>query len=229
MLDMGFAEDIEAILGTLPDGAPDGAVLGDDAAAHHRHRQALPATTRCASPSAARPSADRPALITQRAYVVQRAHKAAALGRILDIEAPKAALVFCRTRTEVDVLTETMNGRGYRAEALHGGMDQAQRDRVMGRLRDGTAELLIATDVAARGLDVDMLTHVVNYDVPVGARQLRAPHRPRRAGRAARVWRSRSPSRGSGDCSTTSSGRRSSASPSSRCRASPTCGPSRPS
>ena len=113
-----------------------------------------------------------------------RAHKPAALGRILDIEAPGAALVFCRTRGEVDQLTETMNGRGYRAEALHGGMDQAQRDRVMGRLRDGTAELLVATDVAARGLDIDTLTHVVNYDVPSAAESY--VHRIGRVGRAGR-------------------------------------------
>jgi ATP-dependent RNA helicase DeaD len=116
--------------------------------------------------------------------MVQRAHKPAALGRILDIEAPKATLVFCRTRVEVDQLTETMNGRGYRAEALHGGMDQSQRDRVMGRLRDGTAELLVATDVAARGLDVDTLTHVVNYDVPSAAESY--VHRIGRVGRAGR-------------------------------------------
>ena len=115
---------------------------------------------------------------------MQRAHKAHALGRILDIEAPQSALVFCRTRTEVDQLTETMNGRGYRAEALHGGMDQSQRDRVMARLRDGTAELLVATDVAARGLDVDTLTHVVNYDVPSAAESY--VHRIGRVGRAGR-------------------------------------------
>ena len=124
------------------------------------------------------------ALIRQSAYVVARSHKAAALGRILDIEAPRAALVFCRTRGEVDQLTETMNGRGYRAEALHGGMDQSQRDRVMGRLRDGTAELLIATDVAARGLDIDLLTHVVNYDVPSAPESY--VHRIGRVGRAGR-------------------------------------------
>jgi ATP-dependent RNA helicase DeaD len=84
----------------------------------------------------------------------------------------------------VDQLTETMNARGYRAEALHGGMDQAQRDRVMGRLRDGTAELLVATDVAARGLDVDTLTHVVNYDVPSAPESY--VHRIGRVGRAGR-------------------------------------------
>ena len=77
-----------------------------------------------------------------------------------------------------------MNGRGYRAEALHGGMDQSQRDRVMARLRDGTAELLVATDVAARGLDVDTLTHVVNYDVPSAAESY--VHRIGRVGRAGR-------------------------------------------
>jgi ATP-dependent RNA helicase DeaD len=124
------------------------------------------------------------ALIRQSAYIVTRSHKPAALGRILDIEAPRAALVFCRTRGEVDQLTETMNGRGYRAEALHGGMDQAQRDRVMARLRDGTAELLVATDVAARGLDVDTLTHVVNYDVPSAPESY--VHRIGRVGRAGR-------------------------------------------
>jgi len=122
--------------------------------------------------------------VRQVAYIVQRAHKPAALGRVLDIEAPGGALVFCRTRTEVDELTETMNARGYRAEALHGGMDQAQRDRVMGRLRDGTAELLVATDVAARGLDVDTLTHVVNYDVPSAPESY--VHRIGRVGRAGR-------------------------------------------
>jgi ATP-dependent RNA helicase DeaD len=103
---------------------------------------------------------------------------------VLDVEAPTAALVFCRTRDEVEQLTETLNGRGYRAEALHGGMDQAQRDRVMGRLRSGSVDLLVATDVAARGLDIQQLTHVVNYDVPC------APdayvHRIGRVGRAGR-------------------------------------------
>ena len=113
-----------------------------------------------------------------------RAHKPAALGRVLDVEAPTAAIVFCRTRNEVDELTETLNGRGYRAEALHGGMSQEQRDRVMGRLRGGTADLLVATDVAARGLDIDQLTHVVNYDVPSAPESY--VHRIGRVGRAGR-------------------------------------------
>jgi ATP-dependent RNA helicase DeaD len=115
---------------------------------------------------------------------VPRAYKLAAIGRLLDIEAPSAALVFCRTRTEVDTLTDALNGRGYRAEALHGGMSQEARDRVMNKLRRGAAELLVATDVAARGLDLDLLTHVFNYDVPSAPEAY--VHRIGRVGRAGR-------------------------------------------
>jgi len=183
MLDMGFADDIESILDSLPE---ERQTLLFSATMPPRingiSKRYLHEPVRI-QVSAAESSEAR-ALISHKGYIVQRAHKAAALGRILDIEAPTATLVFCRTRTEVDILTETMNGRGYRAEALHGGMDQAQRDRVMGRLRDGTAELLIATDVAARGLDVDTLTHVVNYDVPSAADSY--VHRIGRVGRAGR-------------------------------------------
>ena len=142
----------------------------------------------------------RPPLVRQSAYIVARAHKPAALGRILDVEAPTAAIVFCRTRNEVDQLTETLNGRGYRAEALHGGMSQEQRDRVMGRLRAGTADLLVATDVAARGLDID--------SSPTSSTTT-CRRRPRptctasaaSAGPGARAWRSRWPSRASTGCS----------------------------
>ena len=184
MLDMGFAEDIDAILEATP--ATRQTVLFSatmppriGAIAKRHLRDAV----RIEIEGAATDAEDVP-LVTQRAFVVTRPHKAAALGRILDVEAPRAALVFCRTRTEVDQLTETLNGRGYRAEALHGGMNQEGRDRVMGRLRNGTAELLIATDVAARGLDVDLLTHVVNYDVPSAPEAY--VHRIGRVGRAGR-------------------------------------------
>jgi ATP-dependent RNA helicase DeaD len=183
MLDMGFADDIEAILGALPTERQTvlfSATIPPRIAGIAKRFLSDPVRITVGGA----PSADRPALITQRAHIVQRSHKPAALGRVLDIEAPEAAIVFCRTRTEVDMLTETMNGRGYRAEALHGGMDQAQRDRVMGRVRDGTAELLIATDVAARGLDVDTLTHVVNFDVPSAPDSY--VHRIGRVGRAGR-------------------------------------------
>jgi ATP-dependent RNA helicase DeaD len=183
MLDMGFADDIDSILQATPDERQTvlfSATMPARINALARKYQRDPVRIQIGRGD----TQPGTALIRQSAYMVQRAHKPAALGRILDIEGPKATLVFCRTRIEVDQLTETMNGRGYRAEALHGGMDQPQRDRVMGRLRDGTAELLVATDVAARGLDVDTLTHVVNYDVPSAAESY--VHRIGRVGRAGR-------------------------------------------
>ena len=184
MLDMGFAEDLEAILESTPKERQ--TVLFSatmppriDAIARRHQREPVRITIqRSTTESGTSP------LVKQTAYMIPRHHKAAALGRILDIEAPEAAIVFCRTRGEVDQLTETLNGRGYRAEALHGGMDQEQRDRVMGRVRSGVAELLIATDVAARGLDIDHLTHVVNYDVPSAPESY--VHRIGRVGRAGR-------------------------------------------
>ncbi len=183
MLDMGFADDIEEILRTTPEerqtvlfSATMPSRITSIAKRHLRDPLKIQIGLGDTKPGKA--------LVRQTAYIVQRSHKAAALGRILDIEAPAAAIVFCRTRTEVDQLTETMTGRGYRAEALHGGMSQEQRDRVMGRLRSGNAELLIATDVAARGLDVDTLTHVVNYDVPSAPESY--VHRIGRVGRAGR-------------------------------------------
>ena len=186
MLDMGFAEDIEAIL------AGDARRAARPCCSRPRCRRG---STRIARRHLQRPGAhpDRPRRHASRrgaAGAPERLRRAAGRtsrprsGRILDVEAPTAALVFCRTRTEVDQLTETLNGRGYRAEALHGGMNQEQRDRVMGRLRDGTADLLVATDVAARGLDIDTLTHVVNYDVPSAAESY--VHRIGRVGRAGR-------------------------------------------
>ena len=184
MLDMGFTDDIESILESTPEDRQtvlfSATMPGRITSIAKRYQRNPQRITIKHNDSESGSKAN----IRQTVYVVQRAHKPSALGRILDIEAPKAALVFCRTRTEVDQLTVTMNGRGYRAEALHGGMDQGQRDRVMARLRDGTAELLIATDVAARGLDVDTLTHVVNYDVPSAAESY--VHRIGRVGRAGR-------------------------------------------
>ena len=132
--------------------------------------------------AAADTAAERP--VRQTAYVVMRQHKANALGRVLDMEAPVATIVFCRTRGEVDELTATMNGSrlpGRSPARRHG---SATARRVMGRLKDGTAELLVATDVAARGLDVDTLTHVVNYDVPSSPESY--VHRIGRVGRAGR-------------------------------------------
>jgi len=101
------------------------------------------------------------------------------------VEAPTSALVFCRTRVEVDQLAGTLAARGYRPEALHGGMSQEQRDRVMRLFRNGTADLLVATDVAARGLDIDALPIVVNFELPHTAHDY--VHRIGRTGRAGAV------------------------------------------
>ncbi len=184
MLDMGFAEDIESILQATPENRQtvlfSATMPGRINGIAKRH---LTDPVRIEIAKAAADSATAP-LVRQTAYIVARSHKAAALGRILDVESPAAAIVFCRTRHEVDSLSETLNGRGYRAEGLHGGMSQEQRDRVMGRLRGQTVELLVATDVAARGLDVDHLTHVVNYDVPSAPEAY--VHRIGRVGRAGR-------------------------------------------
>jgi len=184
MLDMGFAEDIEAILAETPSERQ--TVLFSatmppriDAIARRHLRDPV----RIQMGREASTAGDLP-LVRQSAYIVARAHKPAALARVLDVEAPSAAIVFCRTRQEVDEVTEILNGRGYRAEALHGGMSQDQRDRVMGRLRGGSTELLVATDVAARGLDIEQLTHVVNYNVPAAPESY--VHRIGRVGRAGR-------------------------------------------
>jgi ATP-dependent RNA helicase DeaD len=184
MLDMGFAEDLDAILEATPaerQTALFSATLPPRilsiAQKHLKDPQRITVAPE-------KTTAGKLPRVRQLAYVVPRAHKAAALQRVLDIESPASALVFCRTRLEVDSLVETLNAHGYRAEALHGGMQQRQRDAVMNRFRSGTADLLIATDVAARGLDVAQLSHVFNYDLPSAADAYL--HRIGRTGRAGR-------------------------------------------
>ena len=184
MLDMGFADDLEEILDALPterQTALFSATIPPRIAEIGEKHLKNPVRVRIARESVTPGSAPR---VRQVAYVVPRQYKLPALGRVLDMESPTSAIVFCRTRTEVDELSETLIGRGYRAEALHGGLSQEQRDRVMQRFRDGTTELLIATDVAARGLDIEHLSHVINYDVPSAADAY--VHRIGRTGRAGR-------------------------------------------
>jgi ATP-dependent RNA helicase DeaD len=185
MLDMGFAEDIDAILESTP---------------KTRQTALFSATMPSRILSIAQRHLNDPSRVTiarekttagklprvrQAAYVVPRAHKPAALDRVLDMENPTLALVFCRTRLEVETLVETLNAHGRRAQALHGGMEQRQRDKVMQMFRSGMADLLVATDVAARGLDIEHLSHVFNYDVPVSAEDY--VHRIGRTGRAGRA------------------------------------------
>jgi ATP-dependent RNA helicase DeaD len=179
---MGFAEDLEAILAEVPEQRQTllfSATLGkriETIAAQHLNN---PVEVKIAADA----GAEVP-LVRQTAYLVRRPHKLAALGRVLDLEAPEAALVFCRTRNDVDELVEALNGRGYRAEAMHGGMSQEERERVMKKLRAGSVDLLVATDVAARGLDIPHLTHVINYEIPAAPKSY--VHRIGRVGRAGR-------------------------------------------
>lgn len=184
MLDMGFADDLDAILeqtprerqtalfsATMP---PRIAVIA------HRHLK-HPVEVKIARETVRGGATPR---VRQTAYIVPKPYKVAALGRLLDMVSPTSALVFCRTRLEVDELTEMLKGRGYRAEAIHGGMTQVQRDRVMKAFRAGKTELLVATDVAARGLDIPHVSHVINFDVPSAPEAY--VHRIGRTGRAGR-------------------------------------------
>jgi|GEM_PF-43192 len=184
MLDMGFEEDLTAIVGATPterQTALFSATMAPRVARVAGSYLREPARVEVARRQLAEGEMPK---VRSLVYLVPRAHKTAALGRVLDMEAPTSAIVFCRTRNEADELTETLAARGFGAEALHGGMGQEARDRVMRRFRGGQLELLIATDVAARGLDVEHVSHVVNYDVPS------APdayvHRVGRTGRAGR-------------------------------------------
>jgi ATP-dependent RNA helicase DeaD len=107
-----------------------------------------------------------------------------ALARILDMETPGPTIIFCRTKRETDEVAEHLRARGYLAEGLHGDMAQGERDRVMRRFRAGQVDLLVATDVAARGLDIETVTHVINYDIPWDIESY--THRIGRTGRAGR-------------------------------------------
>jgi ATP-dependent RNA helicase DeaD len=184
MLDMGFADDLERILGALPlerqTALFSATIAGPIARLAEAHLRA-PVRIRVEGD---RPAEGEPARVRQVAYVVRRADKLAALGRILDLEDGAATLVFARTRGEVDDLAEALSGRGRDAAALHGGLSQEQRDRIMGRFREGALDVLVATDVAARGLDIEHVSHVVNYDVPSSPDTY--VHRIGRTGRAGR-------------------------------------------
>jgi ATP-dependent RNA helicase DeaD len=184
MLDMGFAEDIELLLDAVPaerQTALFSATMPPRILAIAERHLRDPHRVLIAREKTKAGALPR---VRHTAYLVARAHKLPALGRILDLEQPTIALIFCRTRTEVDALAESLSGRGYRTEALHGGMSQEQRDRVMKRTRAGGVDLLVATDVAARGLDIEQLSHVVNFDVPESPQTY--VHRIGRTGRAGR-------------------------------------------
>ena len=184
MLDMGFAEDLEAILAATPadrQTALFSATVSPDITRIAKRHLRDPARIKVHAEKATR---DGVARVRQVAYVVRRTDKLAALCRILDVEDPASTLVFARTRGEVDDLAEALSARGHDAAALHGGLVQEGRDRIMNRFRDGSLDVLVATDVAARGLDIEHVSHVVNFDVPSNPDAY--VHRIGRTGRAGR-------------------------------------------
>lgn len=185
MLNMGFREDIETILAQVP----------------KEHQMALfsatmpPAIleiTKKYQKNAVRIKVAQKELtvplVKQYYYEVRSQNKVEVVCRLLDYYDPKRSLIFCNTKRMVDELTDNLKGRGYFAEGLHGDLSQHQRDQVMGSFRNGKTEILIATDVAARGIDVDDVEAVFNYDVPQDIEYY--VHRIGRTGRAGRTGRS---------------------------------------
>ena len=182
MLDMGFVEDIEWILEAVPTerqtamfSATMPARIVDLATRYLQSPERISAASRQMTVPE----------VLQAYYEVPRNRKIDALTRILDAEGPTLAMIFCRTKHMVDELGEALMARGYSAETLHGDLSQAQRDRVMRRFRTGQADILIATDVAARGLDIPDVSHVINYDIPESAETY--VHRIGRTGRAGKT------------------------------------------
>jgi ATP-dependent RNA helicase DeaD len=185
MLDLGFAEDLESILSELPakrQTALFSATLAPRIAALGEKHLSDPVRVRLERPRGDDASKPR---IEQRGYVVTFPQKAVALKRVLELDQPESAIIFCRTREDVEGLGQTLERNGHSVATLHGGLSQEQRDRVMKRFKKKEVALLVATDVAARGLDVDHVTHVVNVDLP------HTPdtyvHRIGRTGRAGRA------------------------------------------
>ena len=182
MLRMGFLEDVEAILKTTPaerQTALLSATLPPEIRRVARHHLRDPEHV------AVEAHTMTVATTEQRVAIVPEALKLEAVVRLLETEEPEAALIFTRTRIGASELAEHLTGRGFPAEALHSDLSQSQRLLVLQRLRDRRAQVVVATDVAARGLDIDHISHVINYDLPGDAETY--VHRIGRTGRAGRA------------------------------------------
>ncbi|MGA7122020.1 MAG: DEAD/DEAH box helicase [Polyangiaceae bacterium] len=182
MLSMGFARELNAILELLPksrQGLFFSATLPPDIErlAHNHLR----------SPEIVTLSSDQVGAleITHYVYIVQGGDKIGQLVRILEVEDPESAIIFCNTRDETTRVAEGLKARGFDADWLNGDLPQTDRERVMNATKEGRLRFLVATDVAARGIDISHLTHVINYDFPETAEQY--VHRTGRTGRAGRT------------------------------------------
>ncbi|MDG1975266.1 MAG: DEAD/DEAH box helicase [Akkermansiaceae bacterium] len=184
MLDMGFQEEMEELLAALPQ---DRQTMFFSATMNRRVSRLIdnfgkkPETIEIERKSLTVDAID------QSCYEVRQRSKVEVLSRLLDIDPPRLAVVFCNTKRLVDEVTEGLLARGYAADRLHGDMTQQMRERVLARFRESTIEVLIATDVAARGLDVDDIDLVVNYEIPHDPEDY--VHRIGRTGRAGRSGR----------------------------------------
>jgi ATP-dependent RNA helicase DeaD len=181
MLKMGFADDIEWIFGQAPEErqvALFSATVPEVTKRVARKHLREPVEIRVAAKTATVEATE------QRHLVVTRARKLDLLTRILEVEEFDAMLIFARTKTGTVELADKLEAHGFAAEALNGDMSQQARERAVWRLRQGRADIVVATDVAARGLDVDRISHVVNYDIPYDPEAY--VHRIGRTGRAGR-------------------------------------------
>ena len=181
MLRMGFVEEVERILSATPAGrqtALFSATMPTEIRRIARTHLREPIEITIAAKTATATN------IRQRQWLVSGMHKLDALTRILEVESFEAMIVFTRTKLGTEELTEKLKARGFPASAINGDMVQQQRERTIAQLREGEIDILVATDVAARGLDVERISHVINYDLPSDAETY--THRIGRTGRAGR-------------------------------------------
>ncbi|TNJ65736.1 DEAD/DEAH box helicase [Paenibacillus hemerocallicola] len=181
MLDMGFMEDIQSILQLVP---PERHTMLFSATMPENIKRLAKQFLNEPEHVSVIPKQVSAPLIAQSYIEVHEKQKFEALSRLLDMESPELAIIFGRTKRRVDELSEALQKRGYSAEGLHGDLSQNQRDNVMRKFRDGSIDVLVATDVAARGLDVSGVTHVINFDLPQDPESY--VHRIGRTGRAGR-------------------------------------------
>lgn len=163
MFDMGFRDDIEIVMKDLPEDRQTiffSATMAKEIVRFASRYQKNPEMVKVVHKALTVPK------VEQGYFELKEHMKTEILSRLLDIYNPKLAIVFCNTKRKVDELVSQLQGRGYSADGLHGDLKQSQRDNVMGKFRNGTIDILVATDVAARGLDVDDIDLVINYDFP---------------------------------------------------------------